>query len=172
MRQIYDQAESEYKTGRLEQAVDLLQSNLNNFQGNLRQNAYRLISLCYLAQDSLSQSENYAMLLLKENPYYTSVQDPIRFEDIINRLKSGTKATIITASNQAESLDEAPVPVTLITEDMINLSGARNLKELLLTFVPGMINVECNEELNIAMRGIYSSGQEKILIMLNVNQNF
>ena len=167
MRQIYDQAESEYQIGRLDQAIDLLQTHINSFQGNLKQNAYRLMSLCYLAQDSLSQSENYAMLLLKENPYYTSVQDPIRFEDIIKRLKSGTKATIITASNQAESLDEAPVPVTLITEDMINLSGARNLKELLLTFVPGMINVECNEELNIAMRGIYSSGQEKILIMLN-----
>jgi iron complex outermembrane receptor protein len=167
MRQVYDQAESEYNTGRLDQAIDLLQSNINNFQDNLRQNAYRLISLCYLAQDSISLSENYAMLLLRENPYYTSVQDPVRFEDIINRLKSGTRATITTASNQAESLDEAPVPVTLITEDMIKMSGARNLKELLLAFVPGMINVECNEELNIAMRGIYSSGQEKILIMLN-----
>jgi iron complex outermembrane receptor protein len=119
MRQIYDQAESEYQIGRLDQAIDLLQTHINSFQGNLKQNAYRLMSLCYLAQDSLSQSENYAMLLLKENPYYTSVQDPIRFEDIIYRLKSGTKATITTASSQAETLDEVPVPVILITQEMI-----------------------------------------------------
>ena len=167
MRQIYDQAESEYQIGRIEQAIDLLQTHLNDFDGNLKQNAYRLMSLCYLAEDSLSLSEEYAMLLLHENPYYTSVQDPIRFEEIISRLKSGTRATITTASNQAESLEEAPVPVTLITEEMIKNSTARNLKELLVYYVPGMTNVECNEEMNIAMHGIYSSGQEKILIMLN-----
>ena len=167
LREVYSQAESEYKIGRLEQAIDLLQTNLNGFQGNLRQSACRLMSLCYLALDDIAQSENYAMLLLRENPYYSSVQDPIRFEEIINRLKMGTSATITTASNQAESLDEAPVPVTLITEDMIRISGARNLKEALIAYVPGMTNVECNEEMNVAMRGVYSSGQEKILIMLN-----
>lgn len=167
VRQIYNQAESEYDLGRIEQAISLLQDNIKDFSGNLRESAYRLMALCYLGQDNLEETEKYAMLLLKDNPYYTSVQDPIRFADLINRLKSGKTATITTASNQQESLDEAPVPVTLISEEMINKSGARNLKELLLIYVPGMTNVECNEEMNIAMRGIYSSGQEKILIMLN-----
>lgn len=166
-RQIYAQAESDYQIGRLNQAKDLLTENLSIFKGNLRQNAIRLLSLCFMAQDSISQSETYAVLLLKENPYYTSVQDPIRFEEMVNRLRSGNSATITTASNQEESVDEAPVPVTLISEQMIKMSGARNLKELLITYVPGMSNVECNEEMNVAMRGIYSSGQEKILIMLN-----
>ena len=167
LRQIYLQAEEEYQVGRLEQALQLLQTNINGFDGNLKQSAYRLIALCYMAQDNSTQSENYAKLLLQENPYYTSIQDPIRFEELINRLKTGQSATITTASNQAERIEEAPVPVTLITEDMIKMSGARNLKELLIAFVPGMTNVECNEEMNIAMRGIYSSGQEKILIMMD-----
>lgn len=167
LRLIYAQAESAYQIGRLDQALELLQDNFGNFRGNLRQSACRLMSLCYLAQDNVEQSEKYAMLLLKDNPYYSSVQDPIRFEEIIKRLRVGKIATITTASNQEESLDEAPVPVTLITEDMIQKCGARNLKELLITYVPGMSNVECNEEMNIAMRGVYSSGQEKILIMLN-----
>ena len=57
-RQIYLQAEEEYQVGRLEQALDLLQSNINGFDGNLKQNAYRLIALCYMAQDNTSQSEN------------------------------------------------------------------------------------------------------------------
>lgn len=167
LREIYTQAENDYQLGRLEQALDSLQNNITAFHGNLKQSVYRLMALCYLAQDDVAQSEAYASLLLKENPYYTSVQDPIRFEDMIKQLKSGQSATIVTASNQAESLDEVPVPVTLITEEMIEISGARNLKELLMVYVPGMTNVECNEEMNIAMRGVYSSGQEKILIMLN-----
>lgn len=167
LRQIYSQAENDYQLGRLDQALDLLKANINSFQGNLKQSAYRLISLCYLAQDDLVQSETYASLLLKENPYYTSVQDPLRFEDIIKQLKSGQGSTITTASSQAETLEEAPVPVTLITQDMIRISGARNLKELLIAFVPGMTSIESNEEMNIAMRGVYSAGQEKILFLLD-----
>ena len=165
-RQIYSQAESEYQIGRLDQAKDLLQSHLHNFQGNLKQNAYRLISLCYLAQDSLEKSESYASLLLGENPFYTSVQDPIRFEEIINRLKSGQTAKITTASRLAESVEDAPVPVTLITEEMIQASTARTLLELLSDYVPG-VNIVEGEESNFSMRGMFSYSQEDVLIMLN-----
>lgn len=167
LRQIYAQAESDYNIGRFDQAQQLLKEHLSGFSGNLKQNVYRLLALCNLAQDDLATSEKYARQLLDENPSYTSVQDPVRFVDIINRLKSGRGITITTASNQAESIFEAPVPVTLITEDMIRISSARNLKEVLLAFVPGITNVECNEESNMAMHGIFSAGQEKILIMLN-----
>lgn len=167
LRQVFDQAQEDYRIGRIDQAMQQLLAHVNDFQGNLKQNAYRLISLCYLAQDDMEQSENYAALLLQENQYYTSVNDPIRFEELITRLKTGRIATITTASSQAESLDEAPVPVTLITEEMIAMSGARNLKELLIAYVPGMTTIESNEEMNFALHGVYSAGQEKILILLN-----
>lgn len=168
MRQVYEQAEEDYNIGRIDQAMTLLSDNLSNFQGALKQSAYRLMALCSLGQDNTQEAEAYAKELLKAAPYYTPLpQDPIRFADMIARIKYGSTATVTTASSQAESLDEVPVPVTLITEDMIRASGARHLKELLVLYVPGMTNVECNEEMNIAMRGIYSSGQEKILIMLN-----
>ena len=36
-----------------------------------------------------------------------------------------------------------------------------------MAYVPGMTDVASNDEQNIAMRGIYSSYQEKILILLN-----
>ena len=72
-----------------------------------------------------------------------------------------------TASSQEEKLSEVPVPTTLITEEMIRNSGARNLQEVLAAFVPGMNIIDCNDDINIAMRGIFSNGQEKILIMLN-----
>ena len=168
LRDIYQQAEEAYSIGRFDSSIHLLDTHLNEFQGTLKVSAYRLLSLCYLSQDKTESAEQYANLLLKEDPYYSvTIYDPLRFSDMIERLKRGESATITTASQQAESIEEAPVPVTLITKEMIEISGARTLKEALITFVPGMTDVESNEETNIAMRGIYSSGQEKILIMLN-----
>ena len=38
---------------------------------------------------------------------------------------------------------------------------------MLAAYVPGLNIIDCNDDINIAMRGIYSSTQEKILIMLN-----
>ena len=145
MRQVYQQAEEAYNIGRIEQAMTLLNDNLDYFQGALKQSAYRLMALCNLGLDKTAEAESCVSVLLHADPYYTpSAQDPIRFTDLVNHMKSGHAMTITTASNQEESLDEAPVPVTLITEEMIQTNGARNLKELLIAYVPGMTNVECN----------------------------
>ena len=168
MRALYDKAEEEYRVGRIEQAMSLLTENMNEFNGTLRQSVYRLMSLCCLGIDDTQKAEAYANLLLESDRYYSpSPQDPQRFIDIIERIKAGLEATITTASSQAEKLNEVPVPTTLITEDMIKSSGARNLQEVLAAYVPGMHIIDCNDDINIAMRGIYSNGQEKILIMLN-----
>ena len=126
-------------------------------------------SINFLAPGSCVELTNGEKgLVLAENPYYsTTSEDPQRFIDMVNRIKSGRGSTITTASSQEENLEESPVPVTLITEDMIRISGARNLKEVLLAYVPGMTSVDCNDDINIAMRGIFSQGQEKMLILLN-----
>lgn len=167
LRDIYQQAEEAYSIGRFDSSIHLLDTHLNEFQGTLKVSAYRLLSLCYLSQDKTESAEQYANLLLKEDPYYSvTIYDPLRFSDMIERLKRGESATITTASQQAESIEEAPVPVTLITEDMIKASGARTLADLLTLYVPGMTVVE-GDEMNVAMHGVYSSSQEKILIMLD-----
>ena len=167
-RQIYNQAEEDFDIGRVEQALALLQDNIDNFKGNLLQSAYRLMSICYLSIDETEKAEKCARNLLNYDPYYTaSSQDPQRFIDMVENIKLGLTAKITTASSQAESLAEVPVPTTLITEDMIRNCGGQNLQEVLAAYVPGMYIVDCNDDINIAMRGIYGSGQEKILIMLN-----
>ena len=168
MREIYVQAEDDYQIGRFEQAHDSLLVHLNSFRGNERQNALRLIALSYLARYDIQQTEHYATMLLQQNPYYTvTAQDPPTFADIVAHIKAGMTAIITTASSQAESLAEVPVPTTLITAEMIRKSGARNLQEVLAAYVPGMHLIDSNDDINIAMRGIYSNTQEKILIMLN-----
>ena len=47
-RQVYEKAEEAYQIGQLDQAIDLLEDHLNDFSGNLRQSALRLVSICYL----------------------------------------------------------------------------------------------------------------------------
>lgn len=168
MRDVYAQAENDYKIGRTEQARDVLLQHLRTFNGNLRQSALRLIALSYLENFDIKQTERYAEMILEQNPYYTvSAQDPPEFADIVNRIKAGMTATVTTASNMSERLDEVPVPTTLITEEMIASSGGRNLQEVLAAYVPGISLVDCSNDLNISMRSIHSSTQEKMLIMLN-----
>ena len=125
-RRLYAEAESNYTIGRLDEARQSLSEHITDFSGDLLQSAYRLLALCSLGLDEDDDAERYALKLLQENPYYsTNTDDPQRFVDMVNRIKSGRNSTITTASSQAESLDESPVPVMLITEDMIRISGAR-----------------------------------------------
>ena len=168
IRQVYAKAEEAYQIGQLDQAIELLEGNLNDFTGNIRQNALRLVSICYLAQDDKATSEEYARILLDINPYYTSVRDPIRFVDMIAQLKSGRSSTVTTASSQTESINEAPVPVTIITREMIDqLSNNKSIGQILAAYVPGLCEVSSYYISNLAMHGVYTASQEKILIMEN-----
>ena len=168
LRQIYTKAEEAYQIGQLDQTIELLENSLNDFTGNLRQSALRLISISYLALDDKDTSEKYARQLLSLNPYYTSVQDPIRFEDMIAQLKTGRGSMITTASSQAESINEAPVPVTVITREMIDqLSNNKSIGQILAAYVPGLCEVSAYSISNVAMHGVYTSSQEKILVMEN-----
>lgn len=166
---IYSSAENAYKIGRIDSALVILKSHENSFQGTDRQKAYRLISLCCLALDMTEESEKYAGQLLKENKnYYGSLQDPVRFVDMINRLREGRGTTIKTASGQEELIEEAPVPVTIITREMIDmLSNNRNIGQILAAYVPGMSEICTYAFSNVAMHGVYTNGQEKILVMEN-----
>lgn len=167
-RNIYNLAEENYNIGKIDEAEQLLMENLKSFPNNMRQNAYKLLALCSLGNDQELEAEQHTRLLLQENPYFTAnANDPQRFIDMVERIKKGLSATITTASSQAETLAEVPVPTTLITSDMIRECGGVNLQEVLAAYVPGMHIVDCNDDINIAMRGVYSNSQEKILIMVN-----
>ena len=169
-RQILEQAEEAYQIGRILEAQTLLKGCVKNLGDAQRLAGYRLLSLCCLALDQQDEARHYAELVLKENPYYTpTIEYPPRFVDMINDIKQGFIATISTASNQSESVNEAPVPITIITAEMIEELGYnKNLNQILAAYVPGMAEVapESPGE-NLAMHGAYTYGQELILIMEN-----
>ena len=168
-RQIYNQAESDFGIGRIEQAKNLLQDNLSLFEGNLKQSAYRLLALCYLYQDCDEEAKYYAEKLVKLNNYYNSADDPPRFQDLVSRLKGGITTTITIASSQSETINEAPAPITIITTEMIEELGYnKNLGQILAAYVPGMAEISSlDESANMSMHGAYANKQELILIMEN-----
>ncbi len=90
------------------------------------------------------------------------VIDPVLLE-----LKRLLETPIVTASQIEEPTSETPVPVTLITAEMIRASGARNLQDVLIAYVPGMTFVVDHNEMNVAMRGVYASSQQKILVLVD-----
>ena len=163
---IYEATEA-YEFGRFEEVDSLLRDVVGTLKGEALVNAYRLLALSCINMDKPQEAEDYVGKLLTADPYFKAFNESPRFADMVERMKKGKTNTISTASQQAETIEEAPVPVTLITEDMIKMCGARTLKDVMLAYVPGMSNIESNEEMNIAMRGVSSSRQEKILIMLN-----
>jgi len=167
-RALYEEAENLFNIGRFEDTERVLTNHMTRFPQTLRPSVYRLLALTNIAVDQEEEAEKYVRMLLQENPYYTTTPDDRqRFIDMVNRIKAGLSNTITTASSQAETLSEVPVPTTLITEEMIRNCGGRNLQEVLAAYVPGMYIIDCNDDINIAMRGIYSASQEKILFMLN-----
>ena len=122
MRQIYDQAESDYQDGRVEQAADLLEEHIKSFPSNLRVSAFRLLSLCNLSMENDSMAEQYAILMLREDPYYNpSLQDPLRFSELVSNLKVGLTATITTASAQSEDLRVHHVKTQFLQHPLIQM---------------------------------------------------
>jgi len=86
--------------------------------------------------------------------------DNVDLNDLLN-------IKIQSASKQAEPWAEAPVPVSIVTRDMIKLSGARTIHEALILFVPGYTDAEDRNEMVVSPRGIYATANQKVLIMVN-----
>ena len=156
------QAVDYFEKGRFEEADSVTRKELNHLQGQDLVAAYRMLALSAFYRDRYDEAEQWGRRLLGIDPYFKAYGEDPRFQDMLESLRKGN--TISTASKQAESLDEAPVPVTVITRDMIRISGCRTVRELLCLFVPGMTRVD-NTESNVAMRGLYGNSQENILVM-------
>ena len=109
-RQIFNQAESEFAIGRVEQAIQLLQDNLVGFDGLLKQSAYRLLALCYLSEDRTEEARYYAEQLIKLNNYYNSTDDPARFQELISQLKEGIATTITTRRGRRSRRSSTRLP--------------------------------------------------------------
>lgn len=164
----YTSAEYYYGNGYFDAAIELLDKIKTSQDATVRSSAYRLKTLCHIELGDMEKARQDVQDLLSTDPYFSpSASDNPIFLNLVNTNKHLGSVTITTASQQAETIEEAPVPVTLITEDMLSAIGARTLKDALLAYVPGMTDVSSNEETTLAMRSVYSGHQDKILILLD-----
>ena len=109
--QMYSRAQQEYNNGQFDKCKESLYAMLPSAKGMLKTSAYRLLALCSLEQGDIDGAKDNVALLLKSDPYFTpSLGDPMRFLDIVREAKDQS-AGITTASRQAETIEEAPVPV-------------------------------------------------------------
>ena len=162
--EILNKASLAYETGRFETADSLLANNIRSIKINDRERAYRILALSNFHLEREEETILYASKLLEANPFYNSYEDSPRFADLLEKIKKeGIKVS--TASKFAESIEEVPVPVTLITEEMIKASGGHSLADVLLLYLPGFSQIGSIEE-NNAMRGVYGLSQETILVHL------
>ncbi|MCB1139756.1 MAG: Plug domain-containing protein, partial [Leptospiraceae bacterium] len=74
-----------------------------------------------------------------------------RSEDVFQVL---TEQNITVASNVARSVEKQPASVSVIDRRKIDLSGARTVNELLMTFVPGFFMVEDQDDVIAGFRGL------------------
>lgn len=163
--EILQQANQAFELGHFTQADTLLLGSLKQLKGDYIVKAYRLLALSSIYQGNNSDAENYISKLLEADPYYSSYDDSPRFSELLAKQKK-SNVTITTASQMAESAEEVPVPMTLITESMIKASGANNLSDILMLYVPGFSAISGIES-NIAMRGISGLTQETILVLID-----
>lgn len=162
---LFQNASRAYEVGNFEQVETMLSDKVETLDEKDRVQAYRLLALSCLYRDMPEKASQYAEMLLALDPFYTAYGDSPRFADILARLKKGS-STVTTASKMAESVEEVPVPVTLITQEMIKASGATRLQDILLLYVPGLSEISSLED-NVAMRGVYGLGQETMLVLLD-----
>jgi len=163
-----EEALKAYQNGNFERVEQLISTCLTTgYTIEQKIQAYKLLALTYLALDKRSEAEGAIDHIFRLNPdFSTTPFDPQKFAYLVNSRKTFT-ANLVTASRQAEPLNEAPVPVFVITEQMIEAIGAKTLKDVLTVYVPGITDITDHNEVNISMHGVYASSQQKILIMLN-----
>ncbi|MCF0202301.1 MAG: TonB-dependent receptor plug domain-containing protein [Bacteroidaceae bacterium] len=164
---VLNTAQSLYDTGSLDAAIDTLKNNLPRLSPVQKQSAYHLLAQSYLANDNPDMArESVAQLLELDSDFLPGDDDHPMFVDMVNEIRQN-RVLLSSASITAEPESEVAAPVTIITRQDIRLSGARNIRELLATYVPGLVPTDHGANPSISMRSFNSIVQQSLLILLN-----
>ncbi len=119
------EAEGQYNIGKFEETINRLTICINNkgFNYSEKVQAYRLISMSYLAVDSTARAdENIERLLTLKDNFEADTRDPDRFRLQVMYLRQLLRAKLTSSvSKKAESIELAPATIQIITaEDIVN----------------------------------------------------
>ena len=127
-------AEGQYNIGKFYESINKLNSCISakGFTYSEKVQAYRLLSMSYLALDSVEKADESIerLLLLKDN-FEADTRDPDRFRLQVLFLRQQLRAKLTSSvSKKAESIELAPATIQIITyEDIIN-RGYTDIEQL------------------------------------------
>lgn len=165
------EARKKYESGNFEQVITMLAECADQMTDNLQKaEAYRLLSLTYIAMDSLTSATFYATQLLNVYPdFKPDLFDLPRFIKLIDQLGQSTRIQQVTSvSKRAESIYEAPANILVVTREEIEQRGYGDLVEMLRD-VPGfdLTMFYGSQYANIYQRGFRQNNTEKTLMLID-----
>lgn len=165
------EARKKYETGNFNQVIDMLTGCADQMTDDqLKAEVFRLLSLTYVAMDSLETATIYATRLLKVNPgFEPGLFDLPRFIKLVNQLNQRTRVQQVTSvSKRAENIYEAPANIMVVTREEIEQRGYMDIVELLKD-VPGfdLTLFYGSQYANIYQRGFRQNNTEKTLILFD-----
>lgn len=88
------QAEQQYDIGRFDAVIEALQRCEQEYTGEQRRQAYRLLSLCYLGKELADDAKDSIRKLLELVPNYQPdpIQDPPAFAEMVAAVKAQIEA--------------------------------------------------------------------------------
>lgn len=166
-----DAANEKYQTGNFDEVFELILPCLEGgFNQSEKAEAYRLLTLTYLAIDSMSSAYQAASSLLRIKPDQPLFRDdPPKYVNLINSLKENQKITLITTvSKKAENILEAPANVMVITQEDIKRRGYIDLEQF-FDDLPGfdVSRTYTNTYSNIYQRGYRSNNTDRTLFLID-----
>lgn len=168
---ILNEAQKNYDIGLFDGIKDMLQPCIDNgFSQKQLIQAYRLISVSYLAVDSIDKAIFYANKLIKiKSDFDAELFGPPKFEQIINDIKqAGSSVQIVSVSKRAENLYEAPATVMIISKEDIMNRGYVDLEQV-FSDLPGfdVSRTFGPTYSNIYQRGYRSNNTDRTLFLVD-----
>lgn len=153
-----ESAEEFYIIGKFESCIKLLNSCLQtdslNFSEKIQ--AYRYLSMSYLAIDSIDQADkSIGHLLILQDSFEPFSNDPYRFRIEILYQRQLLRANLISSvSKKAENIKLAPATIQIITEKDIKLRGYQDIESVLYD-LPGF---DISRDFGITFSTLYQRG--------------
>lgn len=153
-----ESAESIYNLGKFENCIQLLNGCIqkNGFEFSEKIQAYRFMSMSYLAIDSVDKADKViAQMLSLQDNFEPLSNDPYRFRIEVIFQRQLLRANLISSvSKKAENIKLAPATIQLITEEDIKLRGYQDIESIMYD-IPGF---DVSRDFGITFSTLYQRG--------------
>lgn len=135
----------------------------------LTNDAYRLLSLIAIAEDSISLASKYIRKIIQSNPDYQGPTRHFIFDGLVKQiLEKNQVITVSAVSKKAEDIRVAPASVLVIKRDEIVERGYMDLIDVLIN-LPGF---DISKYYGVSYANVYQLGfrqenTERTLFMIN-----